>query len=138
MDNPFVQALSQCVRHRVSILAFEARNTALDAVVMAAAVGLILAAVGSADAALWLMLAPRIGAAGAALSSSVALLLVGGFVLWARQRRLHRKISGAQIPAPATPDLADAAMQTFGANKFALLISAFAAGAAAARANGGK
>lgn len=132
MANPFAQVLLQRSRILIAVLASEARGAAFDASLTAVAALLGLAAVGCGIAALWAALDPVIGMSGAALASAVLLLLVAQATLWVRNLLAHRR----KLLAPATlqtnPDLAEAALQIFSANKMALLLGALAAGAAAA------
>ena len=138
MENPFAQALLQRARLRVSVLALEARRAAFDAGLTAVAALMALAAIGCAVAALWITLAPMIGAAGAALAAAAVLLLAGGAVLWARDFLARRRGAPAANAERTCPDLAEAALLTFSANKMALLLGALAAGAAAAEGQRGK
>lgn len=138
MENPFAQALLQRTRLRVSVLALEARSAVFDASLTAVAALMSLAALGCAVAALWLTLAPMTGAAGAALAAAAGLLLAGGATLWARNLLARRRAAPPTGAAHTGPDLAEAALLTFSANKMALLLGALAAGAAAAEAQRGK
>jgi len=138
MENPFAQALLQRTRLRFSVLATEARSAAFDLGLTAVATLMALAAAGCAVAAFWLLLAPMIGAAGAALAAATTLLLAGGATLLARDVLARRRVARTATAECAYPDLAEAAMQTFCANKLALLLGALAAGAAAAEAQRGK
>ncbi|MBW6506874.1 MAG: hypothetical protein K0B00_09010 [Rhodobacteraceae bacterium] len=138
MENPFAQALLQRTRMRVSVLASDVRGAAFDASLTAVASLLGLAALGCLVAALWVALAPVIGAAGAALASAALLLATGGATLLARGLLARRRAKSAPCTVEASPDLAEAALLTFSANKMALLLSALMAGALAAEAQRGK
>lgn len=138
MDTPITQALHWRARQQFSALTIKLRSAALDALVVAMAAALVLAAIGWASAALWLALAPEIGAAGAALSVSAALLLPGGSFFWVRRSITCRHAAQAPNLEETAPDFAGLAMQTFGANKLALLMAALVAGAATAETQRGK
>ncbi|MDP1667614.1 hypothetical protein [Phaeovulum sp.] len=132
MEYPLAQALYQRIRQRAFVLANEARRVALDAAAVGVAALFALAAVGCAVAALWLALAPLIGAPSAALAAATALLVAAAAVLWLRRLVARARARRAVVPPPAGPDLADAALEAFGANRYALLLGAVAAGAAIA------
>lgn len=138
MENPFAQALRQRTRMHLSRLASELRRAALDAIAATVAALMALAATGCAVAALWLLLAPMIGAPGAALSAAAALLVAGGAILCLRRTAAPRRAAPARLTTPVEPDLAEAASQAFGANKMALRLAALAAGAATSEALRGR
>jgi hypothetical protein len=137
MEKTLADALLKRARLRVSFLVLEARKAAFDAGLAVVAALMALAGIGCAIAALWLLLAPMIGAAGAALAASAVLMLAGGMVLWAR-RLLARQRPAVARDHQDQPDLAEAALKTFSANRMVLLLGALAAGAAAAEAQRGK
>lgn len=138
MENPLAQALRIHARLHLSRLTSELRFAALDAIVARVAALMALASMGCAVAALWLQLAPRIGAPGAALSAAAVLLVAGAAIFWLRRVIARRTAAQAPLAASAAPDLAEAASQVFGANKMALLLAALAAGAVAAETLRGK
>lgn len=138
MEDPFAQALCLRTQRHLSRLASEMRRTALDAIVVVVAAMMVLGATGCAVAALWLLLAPRIGAAGAALAAAVALLAVSGAVIGLRRLFAPQPPAPGRLNTPPAPDLSVAAAQSFSANKMALILAALAAGAAAAEAKRGK
>lgn len=134
MENPFAQVLCQRAWQRISAMGLEARRAAVDAGVVAAAGLMVVAAIGCAVAALWLLLAPLVGAAGAALSAAAALLAMGGTILGVRAIVARRRARPAANSGRDCQDLAEALQLSFSANKAALLLAALAAGAAAADA----
>jgi hypothetical protein len=138
MEDPFAQALRLRTQQHLSRLASETRRAVLDAAVALVAALMALGATGCAVAALWLLLAPRIGAAGAALAAAVALLAVGGAVIGLRRLFAPQPPVPGRLSTLPAPGLSAAAAQSFGANKMALILAALAAGVAAAEAQRGK
>ncbi len=129
-------SLSQVLRLRsalhLSRLASDLRRAAVGAAFATVAGVMALAATGCAVAALWLLLAPRIGAPGAALSAAALLLALSGLALGLRVLTAQRRAVPEPLAPATAPDLTEAAMQAFGANKMELLLAALIAGAATA------
>ena len=98
------------------------------------AVVTITAGMACGVAALWIYLAPLIGAAGAALSAAGVFLVLSGILMFVARNMFRPVDSVAVTGEPVTEEIAALLRTSFGRHKGATLLTALVAGIAAGSA----
>ena len=127
VSSSFTKALTSLARSGSSQIAAHAHSLAIQTSAIVVASIFVLASFGCATASLWILTAPKLGDAGAALVSSGFLLLIGMLIIVISQwivRKKRREMAIPQLPILPFSE----ANKLFQKNKGAALLVALLAG----------